>query len=63
LGVDVPGDLLAQDGAQVTLKGGRVGGTVRLLGTSTRQPTVTVDGAAVGAVDNGGRWPGVVARP
>jgi len=60
VGVDVAGDLLAQDGAQVTLEGGRVVGTVRLQGTSTRRPTVTVDGAEVGAIDNGGQWPGVV---
>ena len=63
VGVDVAGDLLAQDGAQVTLEGGRVVGTVRLQGTSTRRPTVTVDGAEVGAIDNGGQWPGVVVGP
>lgn len=60
VGVDVAGDVLVQDGAQVRLEGGRVGGTLALRGTSTRQPTVTRAGAEVGAVDNGGAYPGTV---
>lgn len=58
----VEGTLRVEDGAQVTVSGGTVG-TVRLRGTSTRRPSVDLQGAAAGSVDNTAAWPGTVTGP
>jgi nitrous oxidase accessory protein NosD len=53
------GSLTAREGAEVTVRGGSVD-TLALAGTSTRQPTVTLQGAAVGRTENDGAYPGRV---
>lgn len=51
--------LVAREGAEVTVAGGSVA-RLALFGTSTRQPTVTVQGATVGETHNGSAYPGTV---
>lgn len=53
------GALTAREGAEVTVRGGTVG-TLALFGTSTRQPTVTLQGPLVSKTENSGAYPGTV---
>jgi|AACY02.12.fsa_nt_gi Nitrous oxidase accessory protein len=53
------GALTVREGAEVTVRGGAVA-RLALAGTSTRQPTVTLQGAEVGETDNAGAYPGTV---
>ena len=51
-------DLLVREGAQVALVGGSVEGMLDIRGTTTRKPTVTVDGTLLRDVHNNPTLPG-----
>ncbi len=56
----VTADLLVREGAQVVLIGGAVEGSLDIRGTTTRAPTVTVQGTTVHEVHNNPDLPGTL---
>ncbi len=57
------GDLIAREGATLRVRDARVAGKIHVRGTTTRAPTVRLDGVtALGGVENDAVLPGVLSE-
>ncbi|MBT3218718.1 MAG: hypothetical protein HN348_06470 [Proteobacteria bacterium] len=56
----IAGKLGVYDGAKVTLQGGKVQGTLKVRGTTSRKPSVAIHGCEVPNIENHPTVPGVV---
>ena len=63
LGGTYDGDLIAREGATLHVRDARVAGKIHVRGTTTRAPTVRLDGVtALGGVENDAVLPGVLSE-
>jgi hypothetical protein len=58
----VQGGMHVRDGAKVAVKGGQLAGPLTVAGTTTRRPSLVLEGVDAPAVDNSATVPGSVER-